>query len=268
MLIEAHELHYSVNDTPILLGVDFALRAGEFVGLVGANGAGKSTLLKLMSGLWRGTRGTITLDGRPLASLRPREIARIVAHVPQSTHIDFAFSAREVVMMGRSPHLGRFQIEGARDEAIINRAMHMTDSAYLAERLVTTLSGGERQRVMIARALAQEPRVLLLDEPTSSLDILHQLAVMEMAQKLAHENGLGVVVAVHDLGLAARFCDRVVTLSCGSVVADGAPLDVLTPDILERAFGIRAQLYADPHHGQTALSVEGIASRIVHSPSG
>jgi iron complex transport system ATP-binding protein len=255
MLIEARNLHYAIDDRPVLVGVDFALREGELVGLIGPNGAGKSTLLKLIGGLWTGARGELCLMGRALKSYAARDLARVVAHVPQFTNLDYPFTAREVALMGRSPHMGRFQIESAHDRAVAERALHAASAAHLADRLVTTLSGGERQRVIIARALAQEPRVLLLDEPTSNLDVKHQMDVMGLARTLAHEQKLGVIAAVHDLGQAARFCDRLVLIMCGEIIADGAPEDVLTPERLRYAFGIDGQLYRDPYTGALALSV-------------
>ena len=255
MLIEARNLHYAIGDHPILTGANFALREGELVGLIGPNGAGKSTLLKLIGGLWTGARGELCLMGRALTSYAARDLARVIAHVPQFTNLDYPFTSREVALMGRSPHMGRFQIESAHDRAVAERALHDAHAVHLADRLVTTLSGGERQRVIIARALAQEPRVLLLDEPTSNLDVKHQLDVMGLARALAHEQKLGVVAAVHDLGQAARFCDRLALIVCGEIIADGTPEDVLTPERLRYAFGIEGQLYHDPFTGTLALSV-------------
>ena len=258
MLLYARNVHYAVGNTPILAGVNFELAAGEFVGLIGPNGAGKSTLLKVMSGLWPGAQGQIELAGRPLRNYKTRDIARLVAHVPQTTNLDFPFTAREVVLMGRSPHLSRFQIESAHDRTIAERAMQTTGTLHLAERLANTLSGGEQQRIIIARALAQEPRILLLDEPTNNLDIKHQVGVLEMARGLAHERGLGVLAAIHDLGMAARYCDRLALMVGGQIIADGAPEAVLTPSRLAEAFEIGAQVYRDPYTGQLALSVNSL----------
>lgn len=256
LLLRARRLRYTIDNTPILTGIDLDLHAGEFVGLIGANGAGKTTLLKVASGLWPGATGEIELLGKPLRSYSPREIARLVAHVPQIAQVEFAFSAREVVLMGRSPHLGHFELESARDREIADRAMRTTHTTHLADRLVYTLSGGEQQRVMIARALAQEPRVLLLDEPTSNLDIKHQIGVLGMVRGLAHERGLGVMAAIHDLSLAARFCDRLVMMTCGGIAADGKPEDVLTPERIANVFDIDAQVYRDPYSGHLSLSVK------------
>jgi len=255
MLLYARDVHYAIGDTPILMGVNFDLNAGELVGLIGPNGAGKSTLLKVISGLWPGARGQIELAGRPLRSYRAREIARLVAHVPQSTHLEFPFTAREVVLMGRSPHLGRFQMESEADRMLAERAMQTTGTLHLADRLANTLSGGEQQRVVIARALAQQPRILLLDEPTSNLDIKHQIGALKLARDLAHQQKMGVVAAIHDLGLAARTCDRLALMVGGQIIADGTPETVLTPARLAEAFEIGAQVYRDPFTGQLALSV-------------
>jgi iron complex transport system ATP-binding protein len=260
MLLYARNLEYEIGETPILTGVNFDVNAGEFVGLIGPNGAGKSTLLKVVSGLWAGGRGQIDLIGCSIHSYTMREIARLVAHVPQSTRLEFAFSAREIVLMGRSPHLGRFEIETAQDRAIADEAMRTTATLHLADRLANTLSGGEQQRIIIARALAQQPRILLLDEPTSNLDIKHQIGVLDVARGLAREHGLGVVAAIHDLSMAARYCDRLVMLVGGRVTANGTPETVLTPERIREAFEIDARVYRDPFTGQIALSVNPSAS--------
>lgn len=254
-LIEAQQVSVALDGVPILTDIAFALRAGELVGLIGPNGAGKTTLLRALGGLVRRSAGTIRLCGRPLETLSPREVARLVAYVPQGTVTDFAFTVREVVLMGRSPHLGRFQLEGAKDQQIAEEAMRRLCVDHLAERLITTLSGGERQQVFIARALAQQPRVLLLDEPTANLDVKHQLDVLEMAVRLASEEGLGIVAAIHDLNLAAHFCQRLVLLHRGRVLADDAPAAVLTPANLRRAFEVEAQVYRDPYTDVLRLSL-------------
>jgi len=253
-LLRAGDVTFGVNGTKILRRVSLALQPGEFVGLIGPNGAGKSTLLKVISGLWRGADGTLELLGRPLNDYQPKEAAQIIAHVPQFTLLDFAFTVREVVLMGRSPHLGRFQLEGPRDRAIADQAMRITNTLDLAGRFVNTLSGGERQRVLIARALAQQPQILLLDEPTSNLDIRHQLGVLELIRALAHDQGLGVLAAIHDLDSAARFCDRLVLLAQGAVVAEGRPADVLTADTLGRVFGVEIWVERDSRTGAPRLT--------------
>ncbi len=252
-LLAASNLAFAYNGTPILQHFTFELRGGELVGLVGPNGAGKSTFLRLISGLLRPGAGRVELLGRPLGRYSIREIARLVAHVPQSTAFDFPLTVREVVLMGRSPYLGRFQIEDEQDRVIADAAMRTTDTLRFARRFVNTLSGGERQRVLIARALAQQPRILLLDEPTSNLDIRHQLELLELVRNLAHQQQIGVVAAIHDLPLAARFCDRVALLAEGRIVADGRPADVFTPDQLARVFGVEVTVDREPVTGGLRL---------------
>ncbi len=254
MLLQASDLTFGYNGTLILDNVSFTLHAGEFVGLVGPNGAGKSTLLKLITGFWRSTEGHITLLGKSINHYAPKAVAQIIALVPQTTSLDFAFTARELVLMGRSPHLGRFQVESAHDRAVADQAMQTTDILPLGRRFVNSLSGGERQRVLIARALAQEPRVLLLDEPTSNLDIKHQLSLLGLVRDLAHDRGLGVVAAIHDLALAARFCDRIVLLSQGSVVAAGSPAEVFTQHTLVETFGVEVKVETEPVTGGLRLT--------------
>lgn len=239
----------------ILCGVLFQVRAGELVGLVGPNGAGKSTLLKGISGLWSGVEGEISLLGRPLKRYSVREVARVIAYVPQITALDFPFTVRQIVMMGRNPHLSRFELETSRDRRAADEAMCRTQTQELADRLIGTLSGGERQRVLIARALAQEPRLLLLDEPTANLDIQHQISILGLVQTLVHKDGLGTVIAVHDLELAARFCDRLVLLHRGVVLADGTPHHVLSPGHLQTAYDVETLPYADPITGHLRLAI-------------
>lgn len=253
-LLQAEGVSCRLEDAEILRQVNFHLAAGELVGLVGPNGAGKSTLLRVLGGLLTtGVQGRIALLGRPLSTYNPREVARLIAHVPQATALDFPFTVRDIVLMGRSPHLGRFQLEGLRDRAIAEWAMRTADVLPFAGRLVSTLSGGERQRVLIARALAQEPAILLLDEPTSNLDIKHQLGLLEMVRSLAHRDGLGVVAAIHDLPLAARFCDRIVLLTQGRVVAVGQPDQVFTPARLAQVFGVEVSVEREPTTGHLRL---------------
>src|SRR5688572_4417044 len=173
-LIETRRLSFTIDGAELLRDISLTLNPGEMVGLIGPNGAGKSTLLRVLGGLWSGASGEVLLAGHALKTHSAQQIARLVGHVPQSTAMDFAFTVREVVLMGRSPHLRRFQLEGVEDRRVAEDAMRAMHIADLADRFVNTLSGGERQRVFVARALAQQPRVLLLDEPTANLDVRHQ----------------------------------------------------------------------------------------------
>lgn len=252
-LLNASDLAFAYNGSPVLKSFTFTLKPGELVGLVGPNGAGKSTFLKLISGLLQPNEGDVQLLSRSLRHYGVKDVARIVAHVPQSTAFDFPLTVREVVLMGRSPYLGRFQIEGSQDREIADNAMRTTNTFHFADRFINTLSGGERQRVLVARALAQQPRVLLLDEPTSNLDIKHQLELLGLVQDLAHRCGIGVVAAIHDLPLAARFCDRVALLAQGRIVADGKPDEVFTPYRLAEVFGVEVTVEHEPATGSLRL---------------
>ena len=225
----------------VLDGVNLAVAPGEVVGLLGRNGAGKTTLLRVACGALAPDAGRVLLDGRALGSIERRECARNVALVPQDTQVPFPFSAAELVLMGRTPHLAWLGFESAHDLDVAGTAMGRMGISALADRSVLTLSGGERQLVMVARALAQEPRLLLLDEPTAFLDLRHRLEVLTVVRELAAA-GTSALVVSHDLGVAARFCDRLVLLGDGRILANGPPRAVLTPDLLRAAFGIEAEL--------------------------
>jgi iron complex transport system ATP-binding protein len=254
-LLHAANVSFRLGDRYVLRDVGLSLRSGEVVGVIGPNGAGKSTLLKVVSGLWKGAAGQITLCGQALSSYTPRQIARLIGQVGQSVSIDAPFSVRDIVLMGRNPYLGRFEIEKPRDRQIADDAMRVTHTLALADRAITTLSGGERQRAILARALAQEPSILLLDEPTSNLDIRHQIDILATVQRLARQRRLGVLIAIHDLSLAARFCDRLILLHDGTIMAEGKPEEVLTPQHLDSAFAVQAQLYHDPFTHDLKLSI-------------
>ena len=256
--LEAHDVVYQVEGARLLDRVSLNAEGGQIVGLVGPNGAGKSTFLRTLSGLLNQQEGTVSLSGQYLESLSAREVARVLALVPQIAPYTHGFTSLELVLMGRYPHMRRFQIEGAGDQRIAREAMRQTESEPFADRTLDTLSGGERQRVFVARALAQQPRVLLLDEPTSNLDILHQLKVLDLVRGLVSE-GMTAIAAIHDLHLAARYCHSLVLLSGGRVLAEGPPETVLSPDNIETAFGVRAVVYPDPMTGALTLSLMGPA---------
>lgn len=222
----------------IVRGLSLELRGGTLLALLGPNGSGKSTMLRLLGGLWRPSEGAALLDGKNLNGLSRRLLARAVAYTPQDTHPDFAFTVREVVMMGRHAHLGRFQQGSDRDRAAVQEAMCRADVAYLADRLVTELSGGERQRVLIARSLATEAPIILLDEPTANLDIAHALDVLELCRALTRE-GFAIAVALHDLNHAAQFADEALLLQHGSVIAAGVTTAVMSPEIIGAVFGVK-----------------------------
>ena len=257
--ISAEGLSCEVEAQTLLDGVDLYAGRGRLVGLIGPNGAGKTTLLRAMSGILRYREGAVRLDGEDLESLSSRDVAASLALVPQIAPYTHGFTSIEIVLMGRYPHLGRFQIEGREDDRIARESMRMTDTERFAARTLDTLSGGERQRVFVSRALAQQPRVLLLDEPTSNLDVFHQLKVFDLVRRLVDE-GLTAIAAIHDLNMAARYCDRLALLSEGRVLAEGTPEEVLSPDAIERAFGVEAAVYRDPITGSLAVSLIGPAA--------
>ncbi len=236
------------GETRVISEVSLEVERGEFVGLVGPNGAGKSTLLKAVTGVASVLAGSITLCGQPFASLDARARARRVAVVPQALPEPFAFSAREFVEMGRYPYLGRFDRLGAADHEVTDRAMELTDTMEFAGKSVDTLSGGDLQRLTLAQALAQDPDVLLLDEPTSHLDLNHQLQVLDLVRSRSSD-GLAVLGVFHDIGLAARYADRIAVISAGRLRATGTPDEVITPEVVRDVFGVRAVVGTDPVTG-------------------
>jgi len=256
--LSAEGLSYSVEAQTLLDNVRLHAKQGQFVGLIGPNGAGKSTLLRALSGMLKHQHGAVLLEGTDLRSLSSRDVAASMALVSQIAPYTHGFTSFELVLMGRYPHLGRFQIEDSEDSRIARDAMRQTDTERFADRTLDTLSGGERQRVFVSRALAQQPRILLLDEPTSNLDVFHQLKVLDLVRQLVND-GLTAVAAIHDLYMAARYCDRLVLLSAGRVLAEGMPEEVLTPDAVESAFGVRCAVYPDPVTGSLAISLIGPA---------
>ena len=257
--VAAQDLSYRIEAQWLLDSVDLRVEKGQMVGLIGPNGAGKSTLLRAISGILRCQDGTVMLEGRDIKAMTTKDVAAGLALVPQIAPYTHGFTSMELVLMGRYPHLGRFQVEGKADERIAREAMALTETGQFAQRTLDTLSGGERQRVFVARALAQQPRMLLLDEPTSNLDVLHQLMVMDLVRQLV-DDGLTAVAAFHDLSMAARYCDKLVVMSGGKVVAKGLPGDVLSPKLIETVFKVKAAVYRDPVTGAMAVSLIGPAN--------
>lgn len=222
-------------------GIGLSLGTGSCVSVVGPNGAGKSTLLGVLAGLRQATAGECLFEGRAIGDWPRREFARKVAFVAQVAPVEFPFTAEQVVAMGRVPYADGF-FESDRDHAVVDEAMRITDTLRFRGRDLRSLSGGERQRVIVASALAQEPRVLLLDEPATFLDIKHQLSVYQLLRELARERGLLTVAVTHDLNLARRYSDRVVVLDQGRLVADGAPEPTLTRELLREVFAVEAEV--------------------------
>jgi len=234
--------------------VDVQVTAGSLTGLLGPNGCGKTTLLKILCGLLQPKHGRVTLDGRPLASFNRRELARHVAVVPQETHPAFDYTVTEMVLMGRHPYLGSFQLEGPEDFAIARECLAATGMADLADRNYMTLSGGEKQRVIVASALAQTTTLLLLDEPTASLDLGYQLEIATLLRHLNGDRRVTMVLATHDLNLAAAVCDRLVVMRSGHVLAQGTTSEVLTPSMVKRLYDVEAEVTFHPRAGHLTVT--------------
>jgi iron complex transport system ATP-binding protein len=250
--IDARGLRFSYGRAPVIDDVSLTLAPGEMLGVIGPNGSGKSTLVRLLSGVVRPSAGTIQIHGRAIAEYSRRDLARAIAVVPQDTVIEFPFSVTEVVLMGRSPHLGAFAFEGDRDLDVARRAMQRTGVLELAHRSIHELSGGERQRVILARALAQEASILLLDEPAAFLDIRHEVEIYDLLQALQRE-GRSVLTVLHDLNLAALYCDRVALLKAGRLVRVGTPAEVITYSLLTEVY--ETEVYVDVNAVTGAINV-------------
>jgi iron complex transport system ATP-binding protein len=229
----------------VLRNVSFEARPGEMLGIIGPNGSGKSTLIRGITRLIQPGSGKIFLDGSDISDIGRQKLAQLVAVVPQNPTLPEPFTAIEVVLMGRTPHLGLLRYEGKKDLAIVKAVMEATQTLAFAERRVGELSGGERQRLTIARALAQEPKIMLMDEPTANLDINYQIETLDLARQLCRKQKLIVVVTLHDLNLASQYCDRLVLLSNGTVYCQGIPQAVINAQTIKDVYG--AEVYVYPH---------------------
>jgi iron complex transport system ATP-binding protein len=236
--------------------VSLSINAGEVLALIGPNGVGKSTLIRACSGNLKPIGGRITIDGQDVHRLRVEDRAKLIAVVPQAMRLPETFSVFDTVLMGRTPYLGWLGREGEKDRSAVQAALDRTSTLELAERPIGELSGGEQQRVLIARALAQSASTLLLDEPTAHLDLKHQANVLGLVCDLAHAENYAVLIALHDLNLAAQYADRVALLSDGLVAAIGTPEEVLTEENLSPAYGLRITVYEHPAHGAPLIHAE------------
>ena len=237
MTLEIKDIDAYYGNVKVLGNVDFSAAYGELLGVIGPNGSGKTTLLRTISRILKPKVGTILLEGEEVMEMKNKEFSRKFAAVAQGTSVNFDFTALDIVLMGRNPHLGRLELETERDVEIARRCMELTNCWHLAERPITELSGGERQLVIIARALTQEPKVLLLDEPTSHLDINYQIEIMELLKRLTSHEGLIVIAVIHDLNLAAQYGDRLILMHKGKIVSTGTQQEVLTAENIKKTFG-------------------------------
>jgi iron complex transport system ATP-binding protein len=245
-LIELKSVTFAYVKEPVIREISISVPSGEMLGIIGPNSSGKSTLLRLMAGILRPRSGEVMIDNCDIAALSRREAARLVSFVPQETPASFPFSAFEIVLMGRTPHLPLFAFEREDDFRIAREALEATDTFELRERFLDELSGGERQLVIIARALAQAAPLMLFDEPTTFLDVRHQVQILEIITRLNREQGRTIVVVSHDLNLASIYCDRLVLLDKGRVAADGTPDEVLSSEILQETYGVKMTVSKGP----------------------
>ena len=256
-MLRISNVAFAYGDHPILHDVSFAVPRGRIVGLLGPNGSGKTTLLRIIAGTLPPDRGRVEIDGVAVAVMSRREVARRIAVVPQETHSTFDFTVEDIVLMGRYPHLGAFELEGPDDRAIARDVLQATGTLALAPRRFATLSGGEKQRVVIAGALAQASDALLLDEPTASLDLGAQLDIAALLTRLHRDRGTTMVVCTHDLNFAASLCSELVLIRQGRILAQGATADVLTPANVSALYDVQADVVFHP--GAKHLTVVPIA---------
>jgi len=254
-IVKAESVRFRYDGDWVLKNLSFETREGEFLGIIGPNGSGKTTLLKIIDGISMPQRGSTSINGINIRKIKRYDIAKIIAVVPQDSPMIFSFTVREVVLMGRAPHLGRLRFEGKTDFEIVHKAMEMTDILPFAARSINELSGGEKQRVLIARALAQQPQIILLDESTAFLDIKHQIAFFDLIKNLNKEEGLTVITVTHDINLASLFCDRVMLLNEGIIHCIGTPDEVITESNIKEVYETDVLVDENPLTGQPRVTL-------------
>ncbi len=253
--IQAENISFAYGQKPVLEGVSFSLNPGQMTALIGPNGSGKTTLLKIINGTLHPQRGHLRVDGRETTRWSRRELARKVAIVPQDGSLIFPFYTEEIILMGRFPHLNAYRFEGKRDYRIVREAMEKTNTHALAARRFNELSAGERQRVLIARALAQEPEILLLDESTVFLDLKHQAQFLSLLKNLNAERNLTVIFVTHDVNLAAKNAPHVILLASGKIYAIGSPAEVITAENIQRVYEVNVGVDRDPRDGSPRVTL-------------
>lgn len=245
MKLTLNDVRFGYGETENIHGITYAVSGGKVTGLIGPNGSGKTTLIKLIHGSLMPSAGTIELDGKQITNKSAKARARMMALVPQRSLLEFDFTVLDMVLMGRQPHMGRFDRESAQDLALARDAMARMGLEDLEKRNARTLSGGEWQRVLIARALCQQTPLLLMDEPVSNLDIRHQMEVLREIRTLSRDKAASCVLVLHDLNLAAHYCDELLLLDHGEQVAQGTPAQVLTAELIDQVYGIKTHVYTD-----------------------
>jgi len=254
-IIALEDIGFRYNEQWVLRHISFAVSTGEFMGIIGPNGSGKTTLLKIIDGIFCPPEGDIHISGISCRHFKRIDLARRIAVVPQETLMTFPFTVQEIVLMGRSPHLGKLNFERKKDFRIAEESMTATDTVSFRNRSITTLSGGERQRVLIARALAQEPQILLLDEPTALLDIRHQMDFFDLIKKLNKNQSLTVIAVTHDINLASTYCDRVMLLKSGHMHGIGSPSDVITESNIKEVYEANVMVDQNPVTGKPRVTL-------------
>ncbi len=262
LTLKVRDLKFYYNNKVVLDGIDLDIKEGEVLGILGPNGCGKTTLLKNLNKNLSPHEGCVLIDDTDLEELSKKEVARTIAVVPQTNEIHFAFTVRDIVAMGRLPFIRAFEGESHKDIDIIDSAMKRTGISEFSERYINTMSGGERQRVIIARALTQTPKILLMDEPTLHLDINTQFDVLDLVYELSKKENLAVVIVSHDLAMVARYCDRVILIKDHKIQSVGTLNEVLTPENMDLVFGVDAELSIDEKTGKHTVILHGSTKRL------
>lgn len=255
--IEVKNLKFGYKKNLVLKDLSFDIKKGMFLSIVGPNGSGKSTILKLLNNIYYTKSASISIEGKDINSFKKKDLARKMALVPQDTIINYEFTVEEVVLMGRHPYKGRFEREDTNDFEIVEDALKLTDTLYLKNRMITEISGGERQRVLIARAIAQEPSIILLDEPTAHLDINHQVEILNLLQRLNKEKGTTIVLVIHDINLGIRYSDEIIMLNKGEILGRGRPEKVITKDNIALAYNLKVAIDRNKHTNKIYLTPVG-----------
>lgn len=261
MTYDVHDLRFCYREKPVLEGLDFEVQSGEILGILGPNGCGKTTLLKHLNRNLVPGGGCVLLDGSDLLEMKKRDIAKKVAAVPQGNEIKFAFTVRDIVAMGRMPFQKELAGSSTQDEEIVDTALMRTGLQDFGGRYINEMSGGERQRVIIARALAQTPKILLMDEPTLHLDISTQFETLDLIYRLSQEDGLTVILVSHDLPMVVRYCDRIMLIHDHKILCCGTPEETLTPENMRLVFGVDAELGTDSKTGRRTVFLHGAAGQ-------
>jgi ABC-type cobalamin/Fe3+-siderophores transport system ATPase subunit len=253
-ILQLKDVSFAYGMDPVLKYLSLNVQAGEFIGILGPNGSGKSTLLKLLGGILQSGSGNVLFKDKGLHDYKRKILAQSIAWIPQEHPMVFPFQVAEIVLMGRHPYLSPLTFEGQKDFEIAGRAMKITETTHLSSRPFNEISGGEKQRVMLACAITQEPEVMLLDEPTTALDIKYQLEILNILQRLNRDNGMTLVLAMHDLQLASKYCKRLILINKGQIIKDGTPDEVLKKEILESVYDVKVKIFRDEEDGSVMIS--------------